>query len=137
MRLNVGAVIVKDKNIIAFGWNGTASGLPNQCELYPTEEVWRACEFESVEVSNFGNIRRVKSSGAYYYPIIQINKKGYAVVKIENRYIPVHRIVANTFIDNPDYEFYNQVNHINGDKLNNNAENLEWCTNRYNCEDRS
>jgi dCMP deaminase len=32
LRLNVGAVIVKDKNIIAFGWNGTISGFPNECE---------------------------------------------------------------------------------------------------------
>ena len=33
MRLNVGAVIVKDKNIIAFGWNGMPTGFPNACEI--------------------------------------------------------------------------------------------------------
>lgn len=32
LRLNVGAVIVKDKNIIAYGWNGTPTGFPNACE---------------------------------------------------------------------------------------------------------
>jgi len=32
-RLNVGAVIVKDRNIIAFGWNGTPTGFPNACEI--------------------------------------------------------------------------------------------------------
>jgi len=31
-RKKVGAVIVKDKNIISFGWNGTPTGYPNQCE---------------------------------------------------------------------------------------------------------
>ena len=31
-RLQVGAVIVKDGNIISFGYNGTPSGLPNVCE---------------------------------------------------------------------------------------------------------
>jgi len=33
LRLNVGAVIVKDKNIIAFGWNGMPTGFPNACEI--------------------------------------------------------------------------------------------------------
>ena len=33
MRLNVGAVIVKDRNVIAFGYNGTPHGFPNVCEL--------------------------------------------------------------------------------------------------------
>tara|TARA_R110000868_G_scaffold330321_4_gene591297 strand:- start:693 stop:1118 length:426 start_codon:yes stop_codon:yes gene_type:complete len=31
-RLQVGAVIVKDGNIISFGYNGTPSGMPNKCE---------------------------------------------------------------------------------------------------------
>ena len=31
-RLKVGALIVKDGNIISFGYNGTSSGLPNVCE---------------------------------------------------------------------------------------------------------
>lgn len=32
IRKKVGAVIVKDENIISFGWNGTARGRPNECE---------------------------------------------------------------------------------------------------------
>lgn len=32
LRLNVGAVIVKNKNIISFGWNGMPTGFPNPCE---------------------------------------------------------------------------------------------------------
>ena len=35
-RLKVGAVIVKDKNIISFGYNGMPEGMPNECE----DMVW-------------------------------------------------------------------------------------------------
>lgn len=33
VRAKVGAVLVRDGNVISFGWNGTPAGTPNQCEL--------------------------------------------------------------------------------------------------------
>lgn len=42
----------------------------------------------------------------------------------------VHRLVANTFLDNP--ENFLEINHKDGNKTNNNLDNLEWCTHSQN-----
>lgn len=45
----------------------------------------------------------------------------------------IHRLVAETFIDN--HNNLEQVNHIDGNKHNNNITNLEWCTQKYNIQE--
>ena len=58
------------------------------------------------------------------YQRINLHHKGNA------RKFTIHRLVAIAFIDNPQSK--PQVNHIDGNKLNNNASNLEWNTAKEN-----
>lgn len=67
----------------------------------------------------------------------RINQDGYAEVTLgtmKNRHqgIKVHRIVAEQFVVNPDPENKLEVNHIDYNRLNNNADNLEWVTHQEN-----
>ena len=55
-----------------------------------------------------------------------LNNRGYFSVGIRRKTFMVHRLVALAFIPNPEQKPY--VNHIDGNKLNNNVCNLEWNT---------
>ena len=65
-----------------------------------------------------------------------VNPKGYCIVIFSINGKPkgfgVHQIVARQFINNDNPECKTQVNHIDGNKTNNNIENLEWVTAKEN-----
>lgn len=60
------------------------------------------------------------------YPKVNLNKDS----KHKNKHI--HRLVAETFIDNSNPTTLTEVNHIDENKLNNSVDNLEWCDRKYN-----
>ena len=61
-----------------------------------------------------------------------ISSSGYKFVRIGKKSYPLHRVVASTFIPNPENK--PQVNHIDGNKTNNAVSNLEWVTNQENVQ---
>ena len=86
---------------------------------------------EKYEVSNLGRVRNIKS-GRILKPFP--NRGGYLRHKLygydKKKNLPLHRIIATAFIDNPEEKPC--VNHIDENKLNNDLSNLEWCTVREN-----
>ena len=67
-----------------------------------------------------------------------LTKKGYKKIimcfdkKVHT--FSTHRLVGELYLDNPDNK--PQINHIDGNKLNNHYTNLEWVTNQENCNHR-
>lgn len=99
-------------------------------------EIWKDIkDYEGLyQASNLGNIKSVKKnrnlkfinrSDGYYY--INLSKKS----KVKPT--KVHRIIAQTFIENPNN--YNIINHIDGNRKNNCISNLEWCTQSHNIKE--
>lgn len=103
-------------------------------------EIWKPVVGyeETHEVSNLGMVRRKMLHGKPVCRILSqsISKTGYHRVTLSDKekvkILPVHRIVAGAFIQNP--KNLPQVNHKNGDKSDNTAQNLEWVTSKENVE---
>lgn len=102
------------------------------------KEIWKDVkDFEGFyQVSNLGNIRSIPRNGTVKnYRILKPNNvKGYYQVSLQKKgkkkYMKVHRLVAEAFIENTQNK--REVNHIDGNKLNNKLTNLEWVTSSEN-----
>lgn len=100
------------------------------------QEIWKPIKgYEGLyEVSSLGRVRslyRITSDGKRIKGrIISSSKQRYSNVQLYScncaKNFSVHRLVAETFIPNPNN--LPQINHIDGNKQNNSCDNLEWCT---------
>jgi hypothetical protein len=121
------------------------SGKREQFETGSVREIWKPIpNYDGYyEASNTGLVRGLsrkietvngprKIEGSLIRPFY--NKFGYQLVTLykngSKKKFQVHRLVMITFkgIDN----IRPEVNHIDGDKTNNNLNNLEWCTSQEN-----
>lgn len=99
------------------------------------EEVWKdIIGYKGLyQVSSQGRVKHIKYHKERMVALV-LNEKGYLRVQLwkdrKHKTFRVHRLVAQTFIPNPDN--LPEVNHKDECKTNNTVENLEWCTHSYN-----
>ena len=88
-------------------------------KISPNGEVW-SCYKHRLKVPS-------KQNGGYFLVFLIKNNERKAYL--------LHRLVAQTYIDNP--HNLAEVNHIDGNKENNGVDNLEWCSRSDNLKHRS
>ena len=92
--------------------------------------MWKKYIFNGKEtdysISDCGEVRKDTNNYILSQSIQQDYKFVTLLIEGHQKRMRVHRLVAETYIDNPDSKPY--VNHINGKRDDNNVENLEWVT---------
>lgn len=104
-------------------------------------EIWKDIKgYEGkYEISNFGRVKsHLKIGTPTYYKTPILSTPGYYTVCLSkdgkvSYSVGIHRLVAEAFVENTD-KTKTEVNHKDGNKLNNYYENLEWVTRKENNE---
>lgn len=96
-------------------------------------EIWKEISIPGYFISNLGRLKGRSGKIIKTY----INHEGYYTICLKPngrngkaQCVRIHRLIAEAFIPNPENKPF--VNHIDGNKRNNDITNLEWCTNQEN-----
>jgi len=90
------------------------------------EDFYSVTKFGEVFSKRRGIFLKGFLGGGYRYRAVSL------CVARHQKVFMIHRLVAKAFIENPERK--REVNHIDGDKLNNSVENLEWVTAKENVQ---
>ena len=88
--------------------------------------MWKTIQQESsYEINENGDVRNIKTG---HIKSTRLDKYGYKRVTLypSGKTYSIHRLVAMTYLSNN--KCFKTVNHINGNKIDNNVKNLEWCS---------
>lgn len=91
-------------------------------------EIWKQVIINDKDTTNYyvSSLGRFKNSKGIIMKNYKPHHSGYIYVRVNNDKYALHRLVAFTFLENPENKAY--VNHIDGNKTNNALVNIEWNT---------
>ena len=97
-------------------------------QLHFDNEVWKEIEIKDFDSDGYfiSSLGRFKNKKGIIMQNYLPHHSGYIYLRVNKKKYSLHRLVAMNFILNPDNKPF--VNHIDGNKLNNKVDNLEWVT---------
>lgn len=116
---------------------------PERRQLNMKKEIWKPINYqverdetvlrvpEHYHVSNYG---RIKNSRTKKILVTSVNFNGYRHYTLAGVNLSVHRLVAMTFLTNPDPVTRTVVDHKDSKRQNNQVSNLQWVTPQFNVE---
>lgn len=116
------------------------------------QQNWKDCtendffdipNHEDYEINIFGDVfrkarisvytrNRVREIPRRKMAVCILGARGYKTVSLNGKRYCLHKVLADTFLENPNK--YDVVDHIDGNKLNNSIDNLEWCSHSENTQ---